>query len=419
VTPTGRDRQSTDNNRSGSAWPAGEKLEGPLTGVKVLDLSRVLAGPWATMVLADMGADVIKIEPPEGDPTRSWGPPFVGETAVYYFSANRNKRSVVLDLTQAEDCEVARALSAEADVLVQNFRPGRAARFGLSYEDIRTVNLGCIYCSVTGYGSGTSQQDQPAYDLVVQAVGGMMGVTGIEDQPPVKVGVATADLLTGLYASTAILGVLAERARTGKGRQIEVPLIDTQIAGLANQALNWLAAGLNPVRLGSDHPNVAPYGAFVTGTGDIVIAIGNDRQFASLAEVVNHPEWVDDARFAHNSSRVANRALLRAELEATLRMRSSTDWLSDMRHRDIPCGPVRDVAEVFEDQELYERMVVHVQDSSGRTVPQVRSPFRFDGRPSGNMTAPPTLGQDTDNVVGHVKRTLNGDGRAYRGERSS
>jgi crotonobetainyl-CoA:carnitine CoA-transferase CaiB-like acyl-CoA transferase len=419
VTANGRDRPSTDDNRLDSVWPAGEKLEGPLAGVRVLDLSRVLAGPWATMVLADMGADVIKIEPPEGDPTRGWGPPFVGETAVYYFSANRNKRSVILDLNRADDREVACALSAEADVLVENFRPGRPARFGLSYEDVRAVNPGCIYCSVTGYGFGTSKQDQPAYDLVVQAVGGMMGVTGIEDQPPVKVGVATADLLTGLYASTAILGVLSERAQTGKGRQIEVPLIDTQIASLANQALNWLAAGVNPVRLGSDHPNVAPYGAFVTATGDIVIAVGNDRQFASLAEVLEHPEWVDDPRFARNSSRVNNRALLRAELEAILRIRSSTDWLAEMRSREIPCGPVRNVAEVFEDQELYERTVVIVQDATGQTIPQVRSPFRFDGRPSANMTAPPNLGQDTVTVVGHVKRALNSDGQADAAERSS
>jgi crotonobetainyl-CoA:carnitine CoA-transferase CaiB-like acyl-CoA transferase len=383
-------------------WPAAEGLQGPLAGVKVLDLSRVLAGPWATMVLGDLGADVIKVEAPDGDVTRGWGPPFVGSTAVYYLSANRNKRSVVLDLADEHGRAVARALAAEADVVIENFRPGGAAKFGLAYDDVRELNPDCVYCSVTGFGAGSPREDEPAYDLVIQAIGGMMGVTGVEGEPPVKVGVATADLFTGLYATTAILAVLFERAAGGPGRQIEVALIDTQLASLANQALNWLAAGFNPPRLGSDHPNVAPYGAYETGTGHVVVAVGNDRQFAALAEVLGRPDWTHDERFASNGARVANRDVLRTELQDVLRDRSADDWLADLRARRVPCGPVRDIAAVFDDPEVRERSVRIVADSALGPVPQVLSPFRFDGQPTPITQPPPGLGEHTAGVLTHL-----------------
>jgi glutaryl-CoA transferase len=391
---------------AGGVWPPLDGLRGPLAGLKVLDLSRVLAGPWATMVLGDMGADVIKVESALGDATRGWGPPFVDGTAVYYLTANRNKRSVVLDLADPADREIARALAAGADVLVENFRSGRAARFGLAYEDLQALNPSCVYCSITGFGTGSSREDEPAYDLVVQAVGGMMGVTGVDGEPPVKVGVATADLLAGLHASSAILAALHERGRTGVGRRLEIGLLDTQIAGLANQALNWLAAGYNPPRLGSDHPNVAPYGAFATGTRHIVVAVGNDRQFAQLADALGCGHWLDDARFSSNGDRVANREALRAELEECLRQDSAEGWLARMRERRVPCAPVLDVAEVFEDTDVRERTVTTVESSTYGVVPQVQSPIRIDGEATPNMYAPPGLGEHTADVVQQVQRHI-------------
>jgi crotonobetainyl-CoA:carnitine CoA-transferase CaiB-like acyl-CoA transferase len=389
-------------------WPAADGLQGPLAGVKVLDLSRVLAGPWATMVLGDLGADVIKIESPDGDVTRGWGPPFVGSTAVYYLSANRNKRSVVLDLADERGAAAARALAADADVVIENFRSGGAAKFGLAHEDVHEVNPRCVYCSITGFGAGTSREHEPAYDLVVQAIGGMMGVTGVDGEPPVKVGVATADLFAGLYATTAILAALVERTATGVGRRIEVALIDAQLASLANQALNWLAAGFNPPRLGSDHPNVAPYGAYETETDHIVVAVGNDRQFAELADALGRGDWAHDDRFASNGARVAHRDLLRSELQEVLRSRPADAWLADLRARSVPCGPVRDVAAVFSDPEVRERAVRTIADSALGPVPQVLSPFRFDGEPAPITQAPPALGEHTAEVLTHLDMTEGG-----------
>ncbi|HWK26888.1 MAG TPA: CoA transferase [Solirubrobacter sp.] len=385
-----------------SPWPAPGGGEGPLAGLKVLDLSRVLAGPFATMLLGDLGADVLKIESPSGDVTRHWGPPFVGDTAVYYFTTNRNKRSVVLDLTREQDRAAALELAGEADVVVENFRPGGAARFGLAYADVQARNPGCVYCSITGFGTGSAREDEPAYDLVVQAAGGMMGVTGVDGAPPVKVGVATADLLAGLYATTAIVAGLHERNRTGVGTDVEVSLMDTQVAGLANQALNWLAARLNPSRLGSDHPNVAPYGAYATGSSYIVVAVGNDAQFAQLAAALDRAAWVDDPRFATNRARVANRAALRDELQSVLELRSADEWLARLRAARVPCAPVRDVAAVFADEEISERVVRHVPHPTLGEIPQVLSPFRFRGRPTEVRGAPPALGQHTDEVLSSV-----------------
>jgi crotonobetainyl-CoA:carnitine CoA-transferase CaiB-like acyl-CoA transferase len=389
-------------------WPAADGLRGPLAGVKVLDLSRVLAGPWATMVLGDLGADVIKVEAPDGDVTRAWGPPFVGSSAVYYLSANRNKRSVVLDLADEGGRAAARVLAAAADVVIENFRSGGAAKFGLAYDDVSRLNPSCVYCSITGFGAGSSREHEPAYDLVIQAIGGLMSVTGVEGEPPVKVGVATADLFTGLYATSAILAALVERGTTGTGRQIEVSLIDAQLATLANQAMNWLAAGFNPKPLGSDHPNVAPYGAYETGTEHIVLAVGNDRQFVELADALGHADWTRDERFASNGARVAHRDLLRGELQHVLRSRSADAWLAELRARSVPCAPVRDIATVFSDPEMRERVVRTVVDSELGPVPQVLSPFRFDGESAPITQPPPSLGQHTAEVLSHLDITERG-----------
>ncbi len=385
------------------AWPGVDCVPGPLTGIKVLDLSRVLAGPFATMLMADLGADVIKIESPDGDATRGWGPPFVGDTAVYYLTANRGKRSVVLDLRTSGGRSAATALATVADVVVENFRPGGASRFGLAYEDVRAVNERCVYCSITGFGTGSAREGDPTYDLVVQAAGGIMGITGMEGEPPVKVGVATADLMAGLYAVTATVSALVERERTGAGRQVEIALMDAQVAGLGNQAMNWLAAGVNPARLGSDHPNVAPYGAYETDGGYIVVAIGNDAQFGRLAEAVDRPDWNSDPRFATNGARVANRAELRAALEAILRARPADEWLERLRAARVPCGPVRDVAGVFSDPEVRERMVRSVPHPRLGSVPQVLSPFRFDGAATDDLRHPPGLGEHTDDVLARLR----------------
>lgn len=383
-------------------WPAADGLRGPLAGVRVLDLSRVLAGPWATMVLGDLGADVIKVEAPAGDATRHWGPPFLGDTAVYYLTANRNKRSIAVDLAEPASRAAVRRLAAAADVVVENFRTGGAERFGLGYDDLRDVNPGCVYCSITGFGSDTARTREPAYDLVVQAAGGIMGITGAAGEPPVKVGVASADIFTGLYAAGAILAALVERASTGTGSRIEVSLMDSQVATLGNQALNWLAAGFNPQRLGSDHPNVAPYGAFATASEYIVVAVGSDEQFAGLADVLGRPDWPRDERFSTNLARVANRELLRGELERVLRSGSAESWLARLRERLVPCGPVRDVAAVFADADVSERLVHAVEHPSLGSVPQVLSPFRFDGAWPAVTQPPPALGQHTDEILAHL-----------------
>jgi crotonobetainyl-CoA:carnitine CoA-transferase CaiB-like acyl-CoA transferase len=386
-----------------AVWSEGEGVAGPLAGVKVLDLSRVLAGPYATMLMADLGADVIKVESPAGVATRGGGPPFVEDTAVYYLTANRGKRSVVLDLTTGEGQAAALALASAADVLVENFRPGGARRFGLAYENVRAVNPRCVYCSITGFGTGSEREHDPTYDLVVQAAGGIMGITGVDGEPPVKVGVATADLMAGLYAVTATLSALLERERTEAGRHVEISLMDAQVASLGNQALNWLAAGLNPGRLGSDHPNVVPYGAFLTGSDYIVVAVGNDAQFGRLAAAVDRTEWAADARFSTNGARVANREALRVALEAILCTRPADAWLEALRAAGVPCGPVRDVAAVFADPEVRERMVRSIPHPRLGSVPQVLSPFRFDGAPAAALRHPPELGEHTDEVLADLE----------------
>jgi glutaryl-CoA transferase len=386
---------------SGGEWPAPHEApaEGPLAGLRVLDLSRVLAGPFATMLLGDLGADVIKIESPEGDCTRHWGPPFIGDTAAYYFAANRNKRSVVLDLKSKGDLAVVWRLTAAADVVIENLRSDSAARLRLDYDQIVRRNRDCVVCTISGFARGSAREADPAYDVVVQAAGGMMGITGIEGMPPVKVGVAIADLMAGLYATTAILAALRGRDEGRGGVHIEVPLLDVQIAGLVNQSMNWLAAGVNPGRMGSDHPNVAPYGAYATKTGYIVVAVGTDPQFARLARSVARPEWCTDPRFATNVERVARRDEMRSTLEMVLSDKSAAEWIAILREAGVPCAEVRDVAQVFADGDVTQRLVRTVSHPRLGDLPQVLSPIRLDGHPPEIRLAPPDLGEHTEEVL--------------------
>jgi crotonobetainyl-CoA:carnitine CoA-transferase CaiB-like acyl-CoA transferase len=320
---------------------------------------------------------------------------------------NRNKRSLRLNLKDPDDCAIARQLAASADVIVENFRPGSLAAFSLDAESVRVDNPDCVYCTISAFGSDSELRMRPGYDLVVQAMGGIMSITGEPGRPPVKVGVANADLAAGMYATVAVLGALFQRERErgsgAPGRSVEVALLDAQVAFLANQSMNWLAGGLNPERLGSDHPNVAPYGAFETGTGYIVVAVGNDKHFRQLCGVIGRPTWADDPRFATNGARVQHRDLLRAELTDVLKASSSSYWLDLFTAAGVACGPVRSIAEVFADPFVTDRMVRIVPDPVVGEVPQVLSPFRFDGKAVPIDLPPPALGSHDDEIRAHFK----------------
>jgi len=347
------------------------------------------------MLLADLGADVLKIEHPDGDETRRWGPPFVGDTAAYYLAINRNKRSVTGDLSDAVDNAMVRELASVSDVIIENFRPGALKRFNLDYATVRTSNPLVVYCTITGFGSDGPESARPGFDLVVQAMGGLMSITGEASGDPVKVGIASADLLAGTHATIAVLGALMERTVTGQGKAVEVSLLDTQIATLVNQAMNWLVGGIVPERMGSDHPNVVPCRAFPTATGHMVVVVGTDKQFRALCDVVGRPELARDERFSTNVARVANRDRLVADLSEIFWQRDRAEWLVALESADVPCGPVRNIDEVFNDPIVADRMVRHIDGVYGN-VPQVVSPFRLDGKYPAVDLPPPILGEHND-----------------------
>lgn len=330
-----------------------------LEGLKVLDLSRVLAGPWAGQLLADLGADVVKIERPVvGDDTRAWGPPYLQDAqgrdtseAAYYLSANRNKRSLALDFTQPQGQQTLRELVAQADVLIENFKVGGLAAYGLDYASLQAINPRLIYCSITGFGQDGPYAQRAGYDFMIQGLGGLMSVTGRADDEagagPVKVGVALTDILTGLYASNAILAALAERERSGLGQFIDLALLDVQVACLANQSLNYLTTGKAPQRMGNAHPNIVPYQDFPTADGDFILTVGNDAQFRKFCDVAGHAEWAQDARFATNAARVANRSELIPLIRQVTVFRSTTQWIADLEKAGVPCGPINNLQQVF------------------------------------------------------------------------
>ncbi len=361
---------------------------GALDGVVVADFSRVLAGPYATMLLADLGAEVVKVERPgSGDDTRAWGPPWRGEQSTYFASVNRNKESVVLDLADAEGRAQAFALAARADVLVENFKPGAFDRLGLGYDALQAANPGLVYCSITGFGT-TGGADLPGYDLLVQAVGGLMSITGASPEEPVKVGVALVDVITGLHATVGILAALHERARSGVGQRVEVNLLSSLLSGMVNQSAGYVAAGFVPTIMGNRHPSIAPYESYPTADTPMVIAVGNDRQFRACAEVLGAPEWADDPRFATNPDRVQHRDELFRLMCGRLAGAGADHWFAALSAVGVPAGPINDMAGAFR---LAESLGLDPVATSGGE-PTVANPIRLGRTPVQYRSAPPELG---------------------------
>lgn len=373
-------------------------LPSPLKGIKVLDLSRVLAGPWASQILADYGADVVKVERPgHGDDTRAWGPPWWGEGAdrlsAYFICANRGKRSVAIDIATAEGQQRIIDMAAQADVFLENYKVGQLAKYGLDAASLQRINPRLVYCSITGYGQTGPLSGKAGYDFAIQAEGGLMSITGEPTGEPQKVGVAVTDVLTGLYATQAILAALYERERTGKGRVIDVALLDVQVAMLANQASNQLIGQVTPKRMGNAHPNIVPYQAFETSDGHMVLAIGNDLQFAKFCEVAEHADVARDERYANNPARVAHRHELVPMVSGWLRQRTTQQWVESLEAVGVPCSPIHNIAQVLSYPQVRERGMV-VEDSSGKAPPMVAQPVMFDGkRPMAEL--PPALMPNT------------------------
>mgnify|MGYP000863030364 CR=1 FL=1 len=374
---------------------------GALTGVRVLDLSRVLAGPYCTMLLGDYGADVLKVEEPGGgDGTRAWGPPWVGDQSAYYLAANRNKRSIAVNLKTPAGVEIVRKLAAQSDVLIENFKPGAADRMGLGYADLAALNPRLVYCSLTGYGQTGPYRDRPGYDFVIQAEGGVMSITGPVEGEPSKVGVAIADITTGLFAATAILAALYEAGRSGQGQWIDVALLDAQVAWLANVGQNYLATGETPRRYGNAHPSIVPYESFPAADGPIAVAIGTDDQYRKFCEAVARPDLAADERFRTNRARVANRGVLIPLLQAIFRTRPAAAWLDLLRGIGIPAGPINDVAAALEDPQVQARgMVQAVEHPSAGPIKLLGPVAKFSRTPAAIRLPPPPLGQDTAAVL--------------------
>ncbi|MCQ9426975.1 CoA transferase [Pseudomonas sp. LJDD11] len=385
---------------------------GALSHVRVLDLSRVLAGPWSGQILADLGAEVIKVERPgSGDDTRAWGPPFLKDAAgentaeaAYYLAANRNKQSVTIDFTRPEGQALVRELAQRSDILIENFKVGGLAAYGLDYESLKLSNPRLIYCSITGFGQTGPYAKRAGYDFMIQGLGGLMSLTGRTDAEdgagPVKVGVALTDILTGLYASTAMLAALAHRDQTGVGQYIDMALLDVQVACLANQAMNYLTTGTAPRRLGNAHPNIVPYQDFPTADGDFILTVGNDSQFRKFAEVAGQPQWADDPRFQTNKLRVTNRAELVMLIRQATVFKTTAQWVAELEAVGVPCGPINDLAQVFADPQVLAReLAISLPHALGGQVPLVASPIRLSETPVTYRHAPPLLGEHTQGVL--------------------
>ena len=383
---------------------------GALSHIRVLDLSRVLAGPWATQILGDLGADVIKIEKPgEGDETRAFGPPFLEGAdgargdAAYFLAANRNKRSATIDFAKPEGAALTRRLARRAHVVVENFRTGTLSRYGLGADALTAENPALIYCSLTGFGQDGPYKDKAGYDYLIQGMGGLMSITGQPDgapgAEPMKVGVAVSDLFTGLYTTIAILAALLHQARTGEGQTIDMALFDCQAAALANQAMNYLAGGMVPTRLGNAHPNIVPYQVFRTADGHLILAVANDRQFRSFCGAAGHEHLAADSAFATNAERVQNRERLIALLKPVLYSRSTQAWIALLEQANVPCGPINRIDEVFSDPQAIARgFTMSMQRATG-AVDLVASPLRLAKTPPEYRFAPPLLGEHTDEIL--------------------
>ncbi|KVC22378.1 CoA transferase [Burkholderia pseudomultivorans] len=385
---------------------------GALSHIRVLDLTRVLAGPWCAQTLADFGADVIKVERPgAGDDTRHWGPPYLKDAhgadtaeAAYYLAANRNKRSVTVDIATPEGQQIVRELAAQSDVVLENYKVGQLKKYGLDYESLRAVKPDLVYCSVTGFGQTGPYAHRAGYDFIVQGIGGFMSITGERDgEPgggPQKAGVAIADLATGLYSTIAVLAALAHRDRTGEGQYIDMALLDVQVALLANMNTNFLASGKPPVRWGNAHPNIVPYQTFQTSDGWIIVAVGNDGQFRKFVEAGGRAELAEDERFATNPARVRHRDMLVPILAEMVKTRSKTAWIDALEAAGVPCGPINDLDEVFDNEQVIARgMQIALPHPCGADVKLVRNPIRMSATPPDARTAPPLLGAQTDEVL--------------------
>ena len=388
---------------------------GALTGIRVLDLSRILAGPWAAQLLGDLGAEVIKVERPgKGDDTRAWGPPYLPDAsgadtdiAAYFLAANRNKRSVTVDITVEAGQGIVRALATRSDVLIENFKLGGLARYGLDYDSLKAVNPRLVYCSITGFGQHGPYAGRAGYDFLIQGMGGLMSITGRPDgEPgggPMKAGVALTDVLTGLYAANAVQAALLWRERSGEGQHIDMALLDVQVACLANQAMNYLATGESPRRMGNAHPNIVPYQDFPTADGHMILTIGNDEQFARFCDEAGEPALAKDPRYATNRGRVDNRESLIPTLDALTRKRTTAAWIAALEKQGVPCGPINTIGEVFDDPQVKARgMKVALEHADVGMVPQVASPMRMSTTPAEYRSPPPMLGEHTREVLADV-----------------
>jgi crotonobetainyl-CoA:carnitine CoA-transferase CaiB-like acyl-CoA transferase len=387
-------------------------MAGPLSHVRVLDLSRVLAGPWAGQNLADLGAEVIKVERPKvGDDSRAFGPPWVKDKegretkdSAYFTSANRGKKSITVNVAKPEGQALIRALARECDVLIENYKHGDLARYGLGYDDIRGVNPRLVYCSVTGFGQTGPYRERPGYDIMIQGMGGMMSVTGEPDGTPgggpQRAGVPIADIITGMYASIAICAALANRAQTGKGQHLDLALLDSQIALLAYQNTNYFSTGAPPKRIGNLHPNIVPYQPFRSSDGEVIVACGNDNLFRKFCDVAGHPELATDPRFVTNGKRVENRTEMTRLIQEIFGKRTTAEWLELLESAGVPNGPINNIAQVFEEPQVKARGVrIELDHAAAGKLPLVASPMRFSGTPLEYRLAPPLLGEHTDEVL--------------------
>jgi formyl-CoA transferase len=376
-------------------------MPGPLQGVTVVDLSRILAGPYCTMMLGDMGAEIIKIEQPgSGDDTRTWGPPWAGGESAYYLAINRNKRSLTLNLKSARARELLLRLVARADVVIDNFKVGGLDQLGLGWETLHAANPRLVHCSISGYGPDGPYAERPGYDFIAQAMGGLMSVTGEPDRPPLKLGVAAADLTTGMFACIAILAALHHRDETGEGQHLDVSLLESIVAWLANIGSSYLVAGMEGRRFGNAHPNVVPYRLFEASDKWFVVACGNDRQFAALSRIVQCPELAEDERFTTNAGRVTNREVLEPLLVSIFTSQPAQSWIDRLLAAGVPAGPVNSVSEVFEDpQVLARQMLIELEHPTIGRLKQSGFPFKFSATPAEARLAPPLLGQHTDELL--------------------
>ena len=387
-------------------------MAGPLSHIRVLDMTRVLAGPWCGQNLADLGAEVIKVERPgKGDDSRAYGPPWIKDAngretkeAAYFMAANRGKKSITIDIAKPDGQALIRELATRADVLLENYKTGDLPRYGLGYDDLKKLNPRLVYCSITGFGQTGPYRERPGFDFMVQGMGGFMSVTGErDDRPgggPQRAGVPIVDLMTGMYSTIAVCAAIASREHSGEGQFIDMALLDTQVAILANQGMNFLATGEPPGRLGNTHPNIVPYQSFKTKDGDIILACGNDNLFKKFCDVADARHLPTDPRFATNGTRVANRAAMDDVLIPIFQKRTTAEWVKALDDGGVPCGPINNLKDVFDDAQIKARgMRIELPHATAGTVPVIRSPMRFSGTPIEHKAGPPVLGQHTDEVL--------------------